>query len=338
MLAKISLALFGLFLTYRAYFWTGFWENFPKVSLLALSDTIVCVGAISLVYYLVEHRLNLQRRLWLYSLAWLLIIALAIISLLGLHWLGYTITGAMTATFSNTFRSFGFQIFDSFTLVMVGTTGGYSAMKFREAYESKNHLSLLQREQEHAELNFLKSQMNPHFIFNSLNTIFFSIEKGHPARDIVSTFSDLLRFQLYECSQDVISLKQEIAFLKQYLLLFEIRMSDSTELDVNLPTKIPNHQIAPLLIIPFIENALKHASSMKGEKRKVRITIEIKPRALYFEAINSLNIHDKNPPNKKGIGIKNARRRMDLLFGHQYNLKTTKSDLEYSVALKIPLQ
>lgn len=335
---RMLIFLYPVFLAYRLYFWNGFWNNFVNTVFNAFFDALVSIIAAWIVYNYVEKRWRLQRRPIVLILLVLLIFAAGCTVLLGLHWLMYTVSGDMKGGFIYTFRSPGFQIFDVLTMLLIGMAGAYSGFKIAEANESRKRAEMILQEKKEAELQFLKSQVNPHFIFNSLNALYFSIDKSnHQAREIVTNFSDLLRFQLYECSSETIPLNKEIAFISQYLYLNEIRMNENMDVKVSLPEGEMPYEISPLLLIPFIENALKHSGSVNGDKSKVDLQMEIRDNTLTMDLTNTKRRPREVDLEHSGIGIANVRRRLQLLYPKRHELSINEDDRIYNVKLRIPL-
>lgn len=336
---RILFWLYPLFFAYRIYFWDGFFDNFISISLNSLFDALSSLGGAWIIYKFERA----GKSPWILFPLILLVFGLCSISLFGLHWLGYTLSEDMHGKFLNTFYSPGFQIFDIITMLLVGMSGSYASFKFQEAHQSKRRAEQILQEKKEAELQFLKSQINPHFIFNCLNSVYFSIDKTNTqAREILSNFSDLLRFQLYECSHNTISLKKEIEFIEQYIYLNEVRMQENIDIRKNMPLLNSNFEVSPLLIIPFVENAFKHLGPVGNQKAFVELNIIVKERDLLVNVKNSIsNGKTKQSSimndNHQGIGISNVRKRLQLLYPDDHKLKIRQDHSEYEVQLKIPL-
>ena len=179
-----------------------------------------------------------------------------------------------------------------------------------------------------AELNFLKSQINPHFLFNSLNAVYFLIDKNNtPARNALHKFSDMLRYQLYECNGEKIPIEKEIAYLRDYVALQELRVSNNTQIRFDCAADVHDFSIEPLLLIPFVENSFKHLSHFDKDKRnEVRIAISKNNGSLQFSVYNTREYSDATA-NSGGIGLVNVRKRLNLLYPgkHQFSI-TEKKD------------
>jgi LytS/YehU family sensor histidine kinase len=188
----------------------------------------------------------------------------------------------------------------------------------------------------HTELEYLKAQINPHFLFNSINTIYFQIDRTNStARDTLAAFSEMLRYQLYECNGHAVQVEKEIAYLKHYVDLQRVRR-DANYTITFAHENTNGFSVAPLLFIPFIENAFKHVShfssgnevhiSMRKEEDRFRITI--------------VNTRDPGQPgsgSSHGIGLRNARRRLELLYNGRHTLTIQERPQHFEVNLELTI-
>ena len=194
----------------------------------------------------------------------------------------------------------------------------------------------LQRIQLETELNFLKSQIQPHFFFNTLNNLYALVIKQSPnAPNVVLKLSEIMQYVLYEVKEPKISLMKSINYLYSYLELEKLRYGDRVKSEISIDGSIDDIEIPPLLFLPFIENCFKHGTK-HHEDIKVRIDFVVKDNFLYFTVTNNYVKEDGNKP-KHGIGIENVKRRLQLLYGSGYSLKTRSKGNEYIVNLKLPL-
>lgn len=193
-----------------------------------------------------------------------------------------------------------------------------------------------------ADLNFLRSQINPHFLFNILNTLYGTSlqEKAERTSEGIQKLGDMMRFMLHENLQEKISLNREIEYLNNYIALQSLRTQSSPEITIS--TEIQDHvgvlQIAPMLLIPFVENAFKHGISLK-EKSTIRISLMTKDKTLYFDISNSMHDKPANDPekNNNGIGLVNVQQRLRLMYPNRHELSIRESGKEYFVHLTIQL-
>ncbi|MEE9363550.1 MAG: histidine kinase [Cellulophaga sp.] len=192
----------------------------------------------------------------------------------------------------------------------------------------------LQREME---LNYLKEQVNPHFLFNSLNSIYsLSRQQSPETPNLVMQLSELMRYQLESSKKDTVLLKEEFEFIENYLLLEEKRLSKRCTVEFLIGGDLLNLRIAPMLLIPFVENAVKHGAQSTNEQSTIDISVAIKKSTLHFCVVNS------KPPmvpasKRKGLGLDNVRRRLNLLYPNSHVLEIEDTKKVYCVNLSIDL-
>ena len=222
------------------------------------------------------------------------------------------------------------------TLLIVGASTVISvARKLQTEHQIRQDL---EQEKVISELSFLKSQINPHFFFNILNSIYALAGTGNePTREAVYTLSHMMRYVLYDTKNNLTPLSKEIAFVEDYLKLMELRITDKVQVIFEKPANINDLDIAPMLFLPFIENAYKHGISGIYPSY-IYIGITQSGRELEFEVRNSIfENQSANKEESNGIGLVNTRRRLDLIYPGRYELTTTEDlfQKEYLVTLKL---
>ena len=193
-----------------------------------------------------------------------------------------------------------------------------------------------------ANLSFLKSQINPHFLFNALNTLYGTalMENAEKTADGVQKLGDMMRFMIHENQQDKIPLKREIAYVKNYLDLQMLRFEneDNLSVDFKLPKDECEGQIAPMLMIPFVENAFKHGISTKN-KSWIRINLRCMEGTVHLDLVNS--IHPKkitdDPKDESGIGLENVIKRLEHYYSGKFSLSTISNESEFFVHFSLQL-
>jgi len=194
----------------------------------------------------------------------------------------------------------------------------------------------LQKIQLRTELDFLKSQIQPHFFFNTLNNLYALVIENSPnAPDVVLKLSEIMQYVLYEVKESKISLLKEINYIYSYLELEKLRYGNKIKANLEITGDIDSIEIPPLLFLPFIENCFKHGAK-NNESIKVDIRFEIKNNFLFFTVENSFHNLNKNSL-KHGIGIVNVKRRLQLLYKNNFTLDAENSDNKFKVFLKIPI-
>jgi LytS/YehU family sensor histidine kinase len=193
------------------------------------------------------------------------------------------------------------------------------------------------KQQMDAELSYLKAQINPHFLFNTLNTIYsLSISKSDETPDSVLRLSGLMRYVLYDAHQDNVPLDKEINYLKDYIDLQKMRLGDTVLLSYSLPDAGDYFRIAPLLLIPFIENAFKFGVNPEKES-KIEIFIDVKGNELIMKVNNNKVTQPLPEENRDKIGVDNTISRLAMLYPGRHSLEINESEVDYRMKLKILL-
>jgi len=206
---------------------------------------------------------------------------------------------------------------------------------------NQQQLALLEKERIKHELDFLKAQINPHALFNSLNSIYGHIDKqNQTARNILLKFSGLLRYQLYDCSEDKISVEKEMEYIRNYVSFQQIRKEENLMVDTEIDIDQCNYGIAPLLLVVLIENAFKFVSNFTDKDNKIDIKINVKESLFTFYVSNTTEHRQAlsailNPGG--GIGIVNLKRRLELLYPGKYELGFKQEPDFYEATLKLEL-
>jgi LytS/YehU family sensor histidine kinase len=192
-------------------------------------------------------------------------------------------------------------------------------------------------EKQQAELNYLKSQTNPHFLFNTLNNIYsLARDKSDLAPESILRLSKILRFMLYEAGGAYIAIEQELKIISDYIALEKLRYDDSLRINFSNDIEDMKQALPPLLLIPLVENAFKHGASETRNHPFVDIHLSVNKRQLVFHVKNSMEeFHDKGNV-KENIGLSNLRRQLELLYT-DYNLSVQHSESGFTATLKINL-
>jgi two-component system LytT family sensor kinase len=205
--------------------------------------------------------------------------------------------------------------------------------------QTQQQVELLKKERVKNELDYLKAQINPHALFNSLNTIYGHIDKNNQvARNILLQFSELLRYQLYDCSAEKVSLEKEIEYVKNYVAFQRLRKDEKLVVNLDIGTIETGLKIAPLLLVVLIENAFKFTSNFSDQENMILIKIFTKKNALNCSFFNTKELQQASiPPSSNGIGIANLKRRLELLYPEKYKLTTNMEDDFYETNLILDL-
>ncbi len=226
-------------------------------------------------------------------------------------------------------------IYKSFYLFsLVGLTSGIKLSK-RHLTE-KQKADAIEKEKLQTELSLLKSQINPHFFFNTLNNLYaLSIKKSDQAPEMVLKLSELMSYSLYESDGANVSLDKEIKHIQNYIELESIRLANKMKVEFSVTGSPTERQIPPLIFLPIIENCFKHTNTRQVDS-VIRIKIIVSQHSLVLKTENPA-VHEQQPFNRKGgLGLRNLKRRLALLYETRYALTTELANGQYSVVLEIP--
>lgn len=211
----------------------------------------------------------------------------------------------------------------------------------KDRFEEKHQIDILEKEKATSELKFLKTQIQPHFLFNTLNNLYaLTLVKSDLAPEIVLKLSELLDFILYQSDEPTISINKEIVLLQGFIDLESLRYGDKLDLVFEHNVDNANTQIAPLMLLPIIENAFKHGSSGNPDHARIHITLSVINLELDFEVQNTkpkIQLVGVDP-NKSGIGTINLKRQLELNYPNKNQLKVEDSLDSYFVKLHLDLK
>jgi len=192
-----------------------------------------------------------------------------------------------------------------------------------------------------AELNYLKAQVHPHFLFNTLNNLYaLTLARSAAAPGVVLKLSALMRYMVHDCKAEKIPLEQEIQSMASYIELEKIRFDQRLEISFNVHNDVKGPGITPLILLPFIENAFKHGPSVDTEKAWITIDLMIREKMLFFKVENSkapIPASAPEEPCSNGFGLKNVERRLNLLYPGKYTLEKKDDPEYYAIDLKLDL-
>jgi len=205
-----------------------------------------------------------------------------------------------------------------------------------EKIRSEIYIEKIEKEKAANELNFLRAQFNPHFLFNSINSIYGHIDKNNkPARDMLLKFSEMLRYQLYECNVEFIELDRELNYIKNYIDLQKSRIDERIKVTFCDAGIGGNLKIAPLLLITFIENAFKYVGFNDARDNYIAMGLNYNNGNLVFNIINTRDVYVNPVERSSGLGIANARRRLELLYPGKHELVIDDHEDYYEIILSL---
>ncbi|WKN44130.1 sensor histidine kinase [Tunicatimonas pelagia] len=208
-----------------------------------------------------------------------------------------------------------------------------AVMKQREVDELKATI-------QESELQFLKSQINPHFLFNNLNNLYsYAIDYSPQTPEIILKLSSVLRYMLYECKEKFVSLTKEIEQLENFTQLSQLQIEERGVVSFSAQVYQPDYQIAPLILIVFIENAFKHSQASQSENILIDITVQLsEDGALEFSCKNNFQSVANTDNLAQGIGLENVKKRLQLLYPNAHQLTIDETENQYEVYLSMQLK
>lgn len=217
----------------------------------------------------------------------------------------------------------------------------FFATIFASAIHMAHESFTLSQEQKKAELKQLKTQLNPHFLFNTLNNLYgLASTKSDQLPQLMLKLSDLLRYSLYETNHSFVPLDKELLYLHNYIELERIRLYERTCIDFNTSGDFSKHTIAPMLLIAFIENCFKHHNAPRNQQGFIEINIKMQGKTLAMKVKNSLDpllVTTEKEMENGGIGLTNAKKRLELIYFQKFSLEVEQQPEYYLVNLKIEL-
>jgi sensor histidine kinase YesM len=294
------------------------------------------------LYYLMPRFLE-KGRYFYYVLLLLGTIVTAAALIVSGYYVGAWILGKPMQELYNIDPANYFSLFESGALpsTAASMTLAMSIKLTKKWIETRQREQTLVKEKLETELKFLRAQFNPHFLFNTINSIFVLIHKDpRMASESLAKFSNLLRYQLYECNEHQIPIAQELSYMENFIELQKLRLDGNVQ--VSATQKSSNNiglMIAPFIIMPFVENAFKHVSHDRDSPNWIRIAFQIQDNNFLFEISNSTTETkaSNDAVSYRGIGLKNVNRRLELLYTGKHELDVRRDSNQFSVRLKLNL-
>jgi hypothetical protein len=212
-------------------------------------------------------------------------------------------------------------------------------LKFGKHWYHKEHRNLqLQKENTESQLQLLTAQIHPHFLFNTLNNIYSQIQpESKKGAKMVMSLSDLLRYILYEGRKNMVPLKDELDMIREYIQLERIRYGNKLEVHVRMPEDQDNYMIAPLLLLPLVENCFKHGTSHMLRNPWINLDLELKHDTLVMKLMNGKAPVSDDKKGHAGLGLNNVRQRLSLLYGKRHEMQFREEDDVFVVDLRVEL-
>lgn len=223
---------------------------------------------------------------------------------------------------------------DSFVNILFWVVIILTAKFVTDRVRAGRYIEQIEKEKAEHELDFLRAQFNPHFLFNSINSIYAHIDKTNKtARDMLLVFSEMLRYQLYECNVEQIELERELNYIKNYIEMQKSRIDERIVVNFCACDATEPIKLAPLLLIIFIENAFKYVGFNEAKENRVDISLKYENGNLHFRCFNTKDSYISPAEKSSGLGIANARRRLELIYPDRHSLKINNSEESFEITL-----
>ncbi len=322
----------GWLLLYAAWFYFRYLDYPGKAWLITLIKVADLMVMVYITNYLLIPYLLYKKRYLLFALLFIIMVSGFSIVKMQVEEIVFGTPGFFDL--SSRLRA---RIYDNIIphFLLVSTAAAFKLLT--DYATAQVRIGTMAKEKAETELQFLKSQINPHFLFNSLNAIYFLIEKQNTeARQTLLQFSDLLRYQLYDCNAETIAIEKELTYLENYIRLQQLRKENNYEIDLNINKNVAGFNITPLLLIAFVENAFKHISSHQQKTNFVHIHMDKRGNAFFFTSENSKD-NNSNTDNTGGIGLANVKRRLELIYPGKHTLTINSKEDIFTVELQITI-
>jgi sensor histidine kinase YesM len=302
----------------------------------AFTVTLIKVVDLALMVYITNYllipKLLYKKKYWLFGILFIVMIVAS--SVLKMNILGRVTNNPLLLNLGENLKD---RIYDNIIPHFFLVIAGAAIQLMFDQIKLQKKMAEMAKEKAEAELNFLKSQINPHFLFNSLNSVYFLIDKANPeARQALHKFSDMLRYQLYEANGEKTPIEKEISYLEDYVDLQKLRKDENYTVQFNCQPEVQGFYIEPLLLMPFVENAFKHISHKQGGNNYVSLDLSRRNGVFEFTVENSKE-PGVNAAEHGGIGLNNVKRRLQLLYPgcHELDIKDETSRFKINLKIKI---
>lgn len=217
-------------------------------------------------------------------------------------------------------------------VMLVGAKFGW------DAFRKQTEVEQLKRLVTESELQFLKSQVNPHFLFNNLNNLYaYALEKSDKTPAIILKLSSLLRYMLYDCKEEQVPLEKEVKYLEDFIELQELQIEHRGKISFGLEGQTGGLFVAPLIMIVFVENCFKHSTSSQSSAIEINVQVKVVDQQLELICWNTFSEQNNTNDLSKGIGLENVKSRLQLLYPHAHELVIDKSNGRFTVHLTLEL-
>ena len=230
----------------------------------------------------------------------------------------------------------GVKLISIFSVFLVGTTLIKLSVDWFYFNKKENEELKLKNQQIQAELSLLRSQINPHFLFNSLNVIYaLAIEKKIETKDAIVQLSDILRYVIYDSDSKLVTLKNEVSFLKNYIEFQQFRHQKNKDIIFSHNVEDENYQIYPMLLLPLVENSFKHSNASSTKLPYIHISLTQNDNEFIFEIENNVSENNLQDNGYSGVGLENVKKNLEIIYCKSHNFIVEKNKDSFKVILKL---
>ncbi|MEQ9402658.1 MAG: histidine kinase [Cyclobacteriaceae bacterium] len=329
-----------VFITFFSLVYGFFEDDYGRQFLIQLTDAVVQAPAVYFTIYYLMPKFLFKEKYGEFAIS----LVLVILGFSTLIWIDYVLIQQPLfwpdSDYVPSIINVG-KILKSTTKIYPVLVLAIVIKWFKYWYKEQKANQQLAEEKLQAELRFLKAQIHPHFLFNTLNNLYaLTLKQSKDAPEVVLKLSDLLNYMLYECNADKVPLSKEIKLVQDYISLEKIRYGKRLNIAFNIRGDVDGKMIAPMFILPFVENCFKHGVSEELDESWVTIDLELKENNLTLKVENSKSKNGGREDHfeyKEGIGLKNVRRRLELLYDDNHELELLDEEDSFLVVLKMKL-
>jgi sensor histidine kinase YesM len=280
-------------------------------------------------------------RRWLLNEQWVIAAIMAIIFATSFSFVGVLSYMYFLNFRSNENGSVQFLMIIPIFVILFLFSGGFIAV-IRSARREQVKVLRLSQQRKESELTLLHSQLSPHFLFNTLNNLYgLSITQHEKIPDLLLRLSELLRYSIYETNQELVTLNDELGYIKNYIELEKIRIGNRLLLHIEMDKVAESIKIAPMVFIVFVENSFKHSKNSTDHRIHININLSVRGDTIHFDIENSLpgeKVEKSTCKDGSGLGIGNTVKRLDLLYAGEYSLEQKKENGYYKVHLQLKIK
>ena len=319
------------------YFYSRLGENVADTFVHLVYTFPLYIGATYITIYIIIPKFLLKKKYKDFVIA-------SVYMVLGVAYLEIMITICLIVLPIN-FISFQFstKIEPTSLDIYLRLVGIYAVVFLAASIKLLKHWYIMQKKNQQlikekleAELNLLKAQVHPHFLFNTLNNLYaLTLKKSEKSPEVVLKLSEILDFMLYHSNKDIVELEREIKLVNNYIGLEKLRYGERLKIDFEITGSLQNKHVAPMIIFPLVENCFKHGVSSTNQRSWIKLLLNVSSNQMKFIAENS-KVSAANL-NKGGLGLNNLKKRLELIYTDQYNIKIEEEETKFKVTLDLSL-